>query len=192
MHRVTHKCVTVHVCNHLLMQVEEEPIQVRHVTVTITIPNFGIQEEKSPEVQPLSQSASDELSPSTFEPLASGKVRPRKVKRMKIAQPTLGCIEEDEDETNVHTQDMEEGYNDLLSDVSSSQAFMLEQKRKTVALLRQTNYAHKSHQQSRQIAMTALAKRKIRRLPPIPTGRPSLRYTNGQSPSKSPYDNRRE
>ncbi|KAF6033350.1 hypothetical protein EB796_008344 [Bugula neritina] len=103
-------------------------------------------------------------------PLGSGKARPRKAKRMKIVEPSLESIDEDLDESNLtYTHVLEEGYNTLLNDVHSSHELMLEQKKRTVALLRQTNYAQKSHKQNRQIAIANLAKRKLKSLPPIPT-----------------------
>ncbi|XP_067933028.1 uncharacterized protein [Watersipora subatra] len=166
--------------------VEEPPVKVKHITVTITIPAS----EEPPEVpaNPSPQPAVSEVPRHKLTPLGSGKARPRKAKRMKIIEPALESIDEDFNEMNAHSQDLEEGYSNLLNDLHSSQEHMLEQKRKTVALLKQTNYAQRSHQRNRQITMTNLAKKKMRRLPPIPSGRPSLKYTNGDSPSKSPYD----
>ena len=162
----------------------EQPVKVKHITVTITIPPPEDQEEKdiTEPVEPV------EPARKKLVPLGSGRARPRKAKRMKITEPNLESIDEDIDEVSSHTQDIEEGYTDLLNDVNHSHELMLKQKRRTVALLRQTNYAHRSHQESRQVAMTSLAKRKLKRLPAIPTGRPALKYTNGDSPGRSCYD----
>lgn len=184
-------------------------MKIKHITVTITIPPQEEEEQEGTECSPpamptsspqpedtqlvdrshLSQAVVKEPQKKKLIPLGSGRARPRKAKRMKITGPMLESIDENSDELNVHTQEMEEGYNDLLHDLHDSQELMLEQKRKTVALLRQTNYAQRSHHQSRQLAMATLARRKLRKLPPIPTGKPSLRYTNSRAGrgKSSPY-----
>lgn len=152
-------------------------MKVRHITVTITIPP---PEEDEDEEEP----TETEPQKKKLIPLGSGRARPRKAKRMKIAQPSLEAIDENLDETLSSNQEsIEEEYNHLLSDVHRSHENMLQQKRKTVALLRKTNYAQRTNYQNRQLAMASLAKRKLRMLPPIPTGRPSLRYTTSNSGS---------
>ena len=158
---------------------DKEPVKVKHITVTITIPppEPELEEEEEEELQ------EPEPPKKKLIPLGNGRARPRKAKRMKITRPALDSIDEDQDEPEmINTQEsIDDEYNHLLYDVHKSHEVMLQQKRKTVALLRQTNYAQRSNQQNRQLAMASLAKRKLRKLPPIPTGRPSFRYTNSKN-----------
>lgn len=156
-------------------------MRVKHITVTITIPPLETEPEEDEEhIEP-------EPPKKKLLPLGSGRARPRKAKRMTIARPSLHSIDENqfEPEVNDNQESIEHEYNHLLSDVHKSHEIMLQQKRKTVALLKQTNYAQRSNQQNRKLAMAALAKRKLRQLPPIPTGRPSFRYTNSKNSSSS-------
>lgn len=124
-------------------------------------------------------------------PLGSNKERPRKAKRMKLAKPSLEAISEDsiniELKENATPVDLRTGYANLLNEVSHSHERMLEQKRQTIALLKQTNQISQTRRQLNQSMLQSYAKRKLRKLPPIPVNRPSLRYSSGEHGQNSVY-----
>jgi len=127
-------------------------------------------------------SYTDNVRAKLMQPRNSLRVRPRRAKRMKLRKSELGIIEESLDERRSRsssvcsTNRMLLPLPDLLDSLSREpvkpedrEAF-LEEKRRDIALMRKVNYAPKSTKQSSQIAMQSHAKKKFRKLPPIPTG----------------------